>query len=359
LGKVFYYGSTAILKYKNQPIKIYNIITDIDIGAIGQVTSDLKFSSDLSIDAYTIVNDKIINFTVFDFNKTCNDYSCLQEVSIFKKNNPLYCFFYSPENKRYYNIKNRNFADIKKNIIRYDDPFNLSIEDMIDLSILSGEIKFKISIISEDDISVNKNLDLKSFFYLIERSLTSTHPYYALITLKKFGLLEYFFPFLDDLKGISQDRCLHPEGDVFEHTLYCFKYLKNPSLRLSIGMLLHDYGKALEKYKNGFKEHATLGAKQVKKILKPYGFSENFINEIIYLVEYHMINSYFFRLKDETKDKFFNNDLGHDLLRLYKADTLGSVGKLDVYYDIISNLKKGIFKKSKNSFNIPRDYWIN
>ena len=53
-----------------------------------------------------------------------------------------------------------------------------------------------------------------------------------------------------------------------------------------------------------------------------------------------MVNSYFHRLPDIHKKEMFDNDLGVDLIKLFKADTLGSIGKLDNYYDIVSKLKK-------------------
>ena len=166
--------------------------------------------------------------------------------------------------------------------------------------------------------------------------------------MEKIRLLDLFFPFLNDLKGIEQDRYYHPEGDVFNHTINCFKYVTKPSLRLAYGLLLHDYGKSKTVYNNGFKDHSQLGSKNVKNILNPLGYDEYFIKDVEFLVEYHMINSYFYRISDDKKDQIFNNELGLDLLRLFKADTMGSIGKLDVYYDIVSNLKR------KNKSNLSK-----
>jgi hypothetical protein len=156
--------------------------------------------------------------------------------------------------------------------------------------------------------------------------------------------LQKIFPFINKLRGVKQDRSLHPEGDVFWHTLNCFQYIKNPSLRLSYGLLLHDYGKSIQTTGKGFKEHSSLGYREVKKILKQFGFFDPFIKEVEFLVEYHMINSYFYRINEKEKENIFGNELGMDLLKLFKADTMGSIGKLDTYLDIVSKLKKNKIK---------------
>ncbi len=360
-GRLFFYGSTAILKYRNHPLKIYNILTDINIAVIGQITSDLKFSGDLGIDAYCVADEgTIINFMIHDFGSSCNDMDYLVKINRIMNDSPLFNFFYSPAKNRFYTIDGLFFRNIKRDTVKWDDYSTLSTEEIIDMAIAAGEKKIKIfSSGAVEKHAVDRYADKKSFLYMLEAVLTSRHPYYALMVLKNSALLEYFFPFLNDLKGVRQDRLLHPEGDVYEHTLYCFKFLKNPSLKLSYGLLLHDYGKSLENYNKGYKEHSRLGAKKVRELLRPLGYGEKFIRDVAYLVEYHMINSYFFRIREDSKEELFNNELGLDLLRLFKADTLGSIGKLDVYFDIVSSLKKEVFRKSRDSFKMPRDYWIN
>ena len=267
--------------------------------------------------------------------------------------NPLLFFIYSLNKNKYYSLNDEYFKDIKKNVFSAGSFERLKCIDILDLALLSGELDIEINYDKMEPFEQENDSDakdqIKSFLPFIELILTSKNPYDSLIFLSKIGLLQIFFPFLNNIMGVEQDRSLHPEGDVFDHTLHCFQFVKRPSLKLAFGLLLHDYGKAFPSAKH-FSEHSTIGADKVKEILKPYGYDERFIDDVVFLVQYHMINSYFYRINDQEKLKIFNNELGQELLKLFKADTLGSVGKLDIYLDVVSKLKK-INKNSLNGYS--------
>jgi len=327
--KAFYYGSTSYFKYQKVPIKVYKILTDLNIAELGQMFHGLKFDSNYSSGCFLVLkNCIIVTFKTMEIEKKSN-YDYLKQIS---KENPFMDFFYSPDEDKFY-----SFGSIKNKYKRINI-YELSIEDLLDLSLVLSEKEIII-----EEISGKLEIDsfvVESFIPLLENVLTSANPYNALVFMNKIGILEMFFPFLEKFHGIHQDRTLHPEGDVFEHTLHCFQFVKNPSLSLAFGLLLHDYGKSVPSKRKGFGEHSTLGANMIKKILKNYNFDGKFISDVEFLVNYHMVNSYFYRISDADRKYIFNSELGVELMKLYKADTLGSVGKLDIYHDIVSKLKK-------------------
>ena len=56
------------------------------------------------------------------------------------------------------------------------------------------------------------------------------------------GLLAEILPEVAALKGVAQPPEFHPEGDVWTHTLIMLEGLREPSLTLALGVLLHDVG---------------------------------------------------------------------------------------------------------------------
>jgi len=354
-GKIFFYGSTAFFKYKRTPIKLYRILTDINIAKISQFISDLKFPKYLDFDCYAVLDNNIyITFLTEDI-EIEDDYLYLK-AALEKNKNIFFNFFYQPNKDKFFILKNDFTGSFKNNKFSGSYLNNLSLENIIDYAYILSEMNINFIKNNPDlqnsDIITPEYDDLnektKDLLPFIELVLTGKNPYNSLIFLNKTAVLNSIFPFLNMLKGIKQDRCLHPEGDVFDHTVHCFQNISNPSLRLSYGLLLHDYGKLETNQNNGFHGHSMIGSKKVKSILSPLGYDKEFIKDVEFLVQYHMVNSYFFNFTDNEKSNFFNNELGLDLLKLFKADILGSIGRLDSYLDIISDLKKVQKKSFKN-----------
>ncbi len=66
------------------------------------------------------------------------------------------------------------------------------------------------------------------------------------------------------MKGVEQPEQFHPEGDVWIHTLMLLERMRNPSVTLALGALLHDVGKPptfRRADRIRFDGHAALGAK--------------------------------------------------------------------------------------------------
>lgn len=336
--KIFYYGSHAVLKYKKRKTNIIRILSDINIADIARVVPDITYNSSLRSNCCCLLDGKLLLFYTRENNES-NRVRYLKQVRRDENNNPFFNFFYSPLENKFLSIG--TFYTPSKNTLSLAGADELHGEDYFDAAYLMSELD--IEEMPEIPGYVNEYyFDYLPFKDLIEKLLTSANPYRALLFLHNTGMLEKVFPFLHELKGIEQDKYWHPEGDVFEHTLNCFRFVKNPSLYLAYGLLLHDYGKLYPEKSKRFKffNHSSMGARFVNKILESYGYDAHFIEDIKFLVEYHMVNSYFFRIDNKTRVKMFNNQLGQDLIRLFKADTLGSIGKLDAYHEILSTLKK-------------------
>jgi len=250
-SKLFYFGSTAIAKYKNIKTKIYKILTDLNVASLAQIIPDLKFDNNYKSNCIYISNDgEIFSFYIEEIEEQ-NNFEYLNRIS---QNNPLFNFFYDLKEHKFYNISDINLRN--KNIITFDVE-NIHPEDLLDLALIASETDvFDFELVNSCEFT---GISYQNLIYYIENILTSRNPYNALIFLEESGILEDIFPFLNDLKGINQDRTLHPEGDVFQHTLNCFQYIKYPSLRLAYGLLLHDYGKSIPSKRKGFGEHSMIG----------------------------------------------------------------------------------------------------
>ena len=163
-------------------------------------------------------------------------------------------------------------------------------------------------------------------------------PSVALERLDELGLLCQIMPELEKLKGCPQDKDFHPEGDVFVHTVECFRHLKMPTLPLGLAMLLHDIGKpsTLALGKNiHFPEHSTVGARIAGKILRRLGYDKELIDEVLFYIRHHLVGHLFRRLPEDRLIELVMHPLFENLLRLYKADVLGSMAPLGEYRKVV------------------------
>src|ERR1700733_305853 len=88
--------------------------------------------------------------------------------------------------------------------------------------------------------------------------------------LDETGLLGDILPEVAAMKGVEQPPQFHPEGDVWTHTLLLLEKLRNPTVTLAMGALLHDVGKpptfrVAERIR--FDGHAAEGVRMAHEIL--------------------------------------------------------------------------------------------
>jgi poly(A) polymerase len=171
--------------------------------------------------------------------------------------------------------------------------------------------------------------------FFLEDILTGPSAHAALSLLWDKGWISAHFPPLAQLARVEQNKEFHPEGNVWEHTLETLKYRKERPLNLSLSLLFHDLGKgrAEEVGQNRFHGHAQIGADLLRPLLREWGFPDDLINEVAYLVGHHMMPAAIERLPYHKKQETIENDLFPQLLELYRCDLSSSFHGLDGYYD--------------------------
>ncbi len=161
------------------------------------------------------------------------------------------------------------------------------------------------------------------------------------------NVLFKFFPQLEVLGQIDQDKDYHPEGNVLEHTTACFQHFKRPSLTLSLATLFHDIGKA---YSSGevknkpFYKHSSMSAVQVKKALRQDIYSQQVRDNVQYLVRYHMYPPFLFYRSPKTIERITGHQGFGELLKLYRADLLSTGQDNDAYQKVLRQYKE--YKKN-------------
>jgi poly(A) polymerase len=177
---------------------------------------------------------------------------------------------------------------------------------------------------------------------LLTGLMVSPRPDLGLELLKAAGFLQEYWPELAVMDEVDHSKEFHPEGNVWKHTLETFRYRKPSArggtafdLRLSLGLLLHDAGKALSGSSGSrrFDGHAELGARQARRFLERLGFDSPLIGDIFYLVKNHMLPAALPRLPLTRTEEIMASPLFPTLMELYRCDESSSFKGLDGYYE--------------------------
>ncbi len=186
----------------------------------------------------------------------------------------------------------------------------------------------------------------------LTRMLVDSSRKTALTDLGKFGLLKQLIPELEAMKTTVQPAVFHAEGTVWSHTLLAMDYLKGrPSPRLAWGVLLHDVAKpiTISQPQNAqdrirFNRHSEVGAELAAKILKRFNFSKRTINDISWMIRYHLGIDDLPRMRPAKRAAIFSHPAFEDLFKLHEADAhaawaLKNNGKIDTGPADFSELK--------------------
>jgi poly(A) polymerase len=170
--------------------------------------------------------------------------------------------------------------------------------------------------------------------------LTRGHARRGLELLEQSGLLREILPEAAAMRGVSQPRQYHPEGDVWSHVLRMLDYFAgglgaDRDQRLVWAVLLHDIGKPATRFTDErgvhFYDHANKSAEIAEAILRRFKFSNADSGTVLALIRHHMI---FMTVKDMRPHRLkrFLRMPEFDLhLELHRLDCLGSHGLLDCY----------------------------
>ena len=163
------------------------------------------------------------------------------------------------------------------------------------------------------------------------------------------GLMKVILPEIEDMKGVKQPPEYHPEGDVFRHTFLLIEELSCPSPTLAFGALLHDIGKpptfVERKGRPTFYEHASVGAKMTKAIMKRLRFSNDDINLVCDSVFYHMKFGDVQKMRSGKLKQFVSRNNFLEELELHRIDCIASHRKLDNYEFLNKKLEE--YKKEE------------
>lgn len=187
---------------------------------------------------------------------------------------------------------------------------------------------------------------------LLSAVLTGEHPEKGFMLLYDSNFLHAFWPELSKMAEVSHIKDYHPEGNVWEHTLETLKYRKRYGLLLSLALLLHDIGKPFSSRSGDrqFNGHAEVGAAVAARFLRRLGYSSHIIQEVQFLVKFHMIPQALNKLPLYRVEKLFNSPLFPLLLEVYRADLSASYHDLDGYYEACKIYRRYL-KKTANPYH--------
>ena len=159
--------------------------------------------------------------------------------------------------------------------------------------------------------------------------------------LDQTGLLVDILPEVAAMKGVAQPPEFHPEGDVWTHTLLLLDKLRDPTVTLAMGALLHDVGKPptfREAERIRFDGHVEEGVRLAHEILARLRFSNEQAGQIEALVAHHMRFKDTGKMRESTLKRFLRMDNFLEHLELHRLDCLSSNGNLDNYKLVRSKL---------------------
>ena len=163
----------------------------------------------------------------------------------------------------------------------------------------------------------------------------------ALEKLRATGLLRHILPEVDAMEGVPQPPEYHPEGDVWTHTKLALDTLKSPTFELALAVLLHDIGKPptlVRADRIRFNNHDHVGADMSARIADRLKLSNEQKDLVVWLVQKHLAFLQWELMRPSTLKRLLGHDHIADLLKLVRADTLGSKAD-DTYVDKLESMR--------------------
>ena len=164
--------------------------------------------------------------------------------------------------------------------------------------------------------------------------LCGSYAWKGLRPLMNHGAVEALWPELQPMNGTVHSKEEHPEGNVWQHSLETLRYRKANDLTLTMALLLHDAGKpyARKTRERAFDRHAEIGARTAVSLLRRLKFSQQFIDDVAWLVRNHMLPGNLHRLPTYRSEKAMASPLFPLLLELYRCDLSSTYRGPDGYY---------------------------
>ena len=174
---------------------------------------------------------------------------------------------------------------------------------------------------------------------LVDRSRSK-----ALESLRATGLLRHVLPEVAAMEGVAQPPEYHPEGDVWTHTKLALDTLADPTFELALAVLLHDIGKPptfVVADRIRFNNHDRVGADMAARIADRIKLSNEQKDRVVWLVQKHLAFLQWELMKSSTLKRILAHEHIGDLLKLVRADTLGSKAD-DKYVDKLESIRSSL-----------------
>jgi poly(A) polymerase len=168
----------------------------------------------------------------------------------------------------------------------------------------------------------------------ISRILTEGGPRRGFELLDRSGLLQEILPEVAALKGVEQPPAFHPEGDVWTHTLIMVEGLRNPTIELALGVLLHDIGKPATfriADRIRFDGHVEKGVEIARALLNRLRYPGAVIEQAEALIANHMKFKDVPNMRESRLKRFLRMPRFDEHLELHRLDCLSSHGSLENY----------------------------
>jgi len=253
--------------------------------------------------------------------------------------------------------KVRGLSDLKKRTLRaIGEPEKRFREDhlrMLRAIRFSVQLNFKIEVKTWKAIQKHagkiKKISPERIREELLKILSSPRPGKGLELLSDSGLLKVILPEVERMKGVTQSKTHHPEGDVFVHTCRVVECVKEKTPAVLWAALFHDVEKPSCKTRDEagihFYGHEIKGEKTARKILKRFKVSNADIEAVSFMVRRHL-TWYGARQMRPTRLRYkLEQPYSQMALELLRADSLGSDGNLDSYRYIMR--KKRQFEKEE------------
>ena len=151
-------------------------------------------------------------------------------------------------------------------------------------------------------------------------------------------------PEVSALKGVEQPPQFHPEGDVWTHTLIMLEGLREPSVELALGVLLHDIGKPATfriADRIRFDGHVEKGVEIAHALLNRLRYPNAVIERVEALIDNHMRFKDLPNMRESKIKRFLRMPNFEEHLALHRLDCLSSHGSL-ANYDFARNKQREV-----------------
>jgi len=289
---------------------------------------------------------------------------------VYRRDFTINSLLYNISTRQMIDITGQGLSDIMDKLIKTPiNPDNTFIEDplrMLRAVRFSCVLGFDIDKTTLDSIAKNsKHLQSISYERInaeLTKILTSDYPSFGINTLVETQLMRYIIPEIYELVGLEQNK--YHDKDAFGHTMNVLQSTP-PELIYRMSALLHDIGKGKTKEPrkdgqgNSFIKHHIVGAHIAKKILRKLKYSNDFIEDVAFIVQNHMRTKDYGSKAEDVTDKTLRKliaDSGErlgPLLEVCHADNLshGAHSMPDQVENIVKRIAE--IKNRKEPVKLP------